>query len=655
MERNTSVFYLVLTLMFTASMVSQDQSGSDDIAGDEAIEKIIDRGPDQEDVQSTVDELEYYRSHPVDVARPVYSELIQLPMISPMLAESIILLSDTVDITDVEQIRSAGLMNEIIFEQIKPFVSITAPNESFSFLPEKFESRTRMENRIRKSNGYMEGKYGGNSSSSYQRIKMSGVRTEASALFEKDPGELATNGFITGSVSLKNTGYIKRIVLGDYSVAADQGLIFAKNISSSKGSDVIGQIKKKGRIVTPNTSADELHYFRGTAIESNDEDISMVGFYSERKLPASVDTNGEISSLYSAGLFRNASELKKKNVVRETAKGTRVEFDLGDNRNISLSYLTVRYDHSYTQSYELTDRKQSLNAGSMAFDIPGRFFTVFGQIASSDVKNFSYSGGVVTSISKSFSLSYHLRHFAIGYTTPFARPFGEKNNIAEGEDGNYVGLAYSKDRVSLNGYYDRALFPAIHNDFSGLSAESFLSIECPLTKKCGIYVHMRNKVQSKLTGDDENDIRRQANYRFEFRIKMSRNITLTNRIETASISYEPSSKKESGLMMFADGSYREYTAGMRFKFRLIFFDSPSYDSRLYQYESDVTGNYSNPPLYGKGIRWYILFGYELFDDVVCSFKYSETKKLNVLTIGSGDDEIIGNIDGQMAFQLDFQL
>jgi len=37
-----------------------------------------------------------------------------------------------------------------------------------------------------------------------------------------------------------------------------------------------------------------------------------------------------------------------------------------------------------------------------------------------------------------------------------------------------------------------------------------------------------------------------------------------------------------------------------------------------------------------------------------SFKYSETKKQNELVLGSGDDQIRGNMDNYISFQFDFQ-
>ncbi|MFZ4620935.1 MAG: hypothetical protein ACOYNS_10265 [Bacteroidota bacterium] len=624
------------------------------VDSDDALERYLDTGSDRNDLRSESEELEYFRSHPIDVSHPVYSELIRLPMISPMTAESIILLSDTVNITDAEQLRSAGLMNDILFEQIKPFITVNIGRESkdwSTFLPGSVELRTRMEKRIAKSEGYSQGKYLGSAQSVYQRMKIRGEHSEAAILFEKDPGELSSDGFMSGSVSLKDIDPIHRIIIGDFSFSADQGLVFAKNISSAKGNNVINQTRKRGRVIAPNTSADELHFFRGSAIETSVNGLQFNCFYSQRELPASVDPNGGISALYSSGLFRNETELKKRNVMGERTFGSRAEMDLNTNDLVSMSLLNVHYSRPFMNDSSKNDRKQSLTAGSLAYDISEGPYSFFGEAAMNDQRRYGYSGGVIMQLSRSVSVCCHYHSYETGYYTPFAHPFGERNTLGDGEHGQYIGLAFTQGHYSLNMYYERTVFPTIGGEYSANGTESFFSIEVPVTKRCELYLHTRRSIRSQFAVDE----RIQSNYRGELRLKVSRNILLTNRIEWTNVSYRSNVQKMNGLLIFTDGAYRDMKNGIRLRSRLILFDSPFYESRLYQFESDVAGNYSNPPLYGQGIRLYIVFGYELFSDMVCSFKYSVTKKLHVVSMGSGDDTIIGNSDGQLALQLDFRM
>jgi len=140
---------------------------------------------------------------------------------------------------------------------------------------------------------------------------------------------------------------------------------------------------------------------------------------------------------------------------------------------------------------------------------------------------------------------------------------------------------------------------------------------------------------------------------YNYRIGSS--FTMMNRFEYTQVKYMPSRYREGGEMILFDAQYRKNSSPLSMKVRFIMFDSDSYDSRLYEYESNVPGSFSDPPLYGKGIRWYMLVRYHVSKSLVASIRYSETKKVGVAVIGSGDSQIQGNLDNQIAAQLDLEL
>ena len=90
-------------------------------------------------------------------------------------------------------------------------------------------------------------------------------------------------------------------------------------------------------------------------------------------------------------------------------------------------------------------------------------------------------------------------------------------------------------------------------------------------------------------------------------------------------------------------------------FRIIFFQTDSYDSRLYEYENDLRGVLSLPALYGRGVRWYALVRYELADRLELSAKYSDLIRDDVKRIGTGLDELPTNHDNRIGVQIDFSL
>jgi hypothetical protein len=60
-------------------------------------------------------------------------------------------------------------------------------------------------------------------------------------------------------------------------------------------------------------------------------------------------------------------------------------------------------------------------------------------------------------------------------------------------------------------------------------------------------------------------------------------------------------------------------------------------------------------MFGEGMRWYIILRYKPFRIFILSLKFSETYKPKAKTISSGNNEIEGNIDNRVSFQLDVNL
>jgi hypothetical protein len=79
--------------------------------------------------------------------------------------------------------------------------------------------------------------------------------------------------------------------------------------------------------------------------------------------------------------------------------------------------------------------------------------------------------------------------------------------------------------------------------------------------------------------------------------------------------------------------------------RVVAFHTDSYESRVYEYESDLPGAFSSPALFDKGIRFYALVRYKWGRFLTLSAKYAQTSKEKSVRQSSG-------IDRQLGFQLD---
>ena len=86
--------------------------------------------------------------------------------------------------------------------------------------------------------------------------------------------------------------------------------------------------------------------------------------------------------------------------------------------------------------------------------------------------------------------------------------------------------------------------------------------------------------------------------------------------------------------------------------RLAVFETDSYDSAIYEFEEETPGTYSNPALYGSGIRWYCVLRYQIFSKMYIAAKYAQTVKEGVRSIGTGNDEINGDSQSTMSMQVE---
>lgn len=628
------------------------------ISGQEMIESILDNVSDEQDIQNFGDELEYFREHPVNIVKPIYSELIKLPFVSPLLAEAIILFTDTVNIISVDQIRSVSLMTPVLFGQLLPFITIQQSSSNsfgFNLIPLRFDSRTRLERRLQVTEGFKNNKFLGDANGTYQRIKIANDNYEIAGLVEKDVGEDYSNGLIAGYLAIKNISLIRNLIFGNYTISAGQGLVLAKNISTSKGSDAVRQTLKRGSIISPSVSTDEYRYFYGSAAQLKLQNVILTGFSSERKLPASIDSNDVATSFYTSGIYRTENDLRRKNTLTEKVIGGKIDFSFDGTKIISLNGVNVEYKNYLKPTLFDLEGKKSISAGSLSWEMPIFGFVTFGEAATNDGDRFSKVLGVIFPVTKSFAFSYHHRAYTKGYTSPFARPFGERDNIGDGELGNYFGVEIQNEQWIINSYVDQFILPSTTNGFGTNGRDLMINVHKSVSKQLEFIFQIRNKHKSQIEIRFADDERHQTNYRISYKFKATSQFSLSQRFEFVKISYNPSRYNEEGFLTFVEGIYRNTKKAISLKARCIFFDTHSYDSRLYQYESDVAGNFSNPPIYGKGIRWYVVAGYEFFDNFLLSFKYSETKKLDEVVLGSGDDEIQGNLDNRIALQLDFEL
>ena len=136
--------------------------------------------------------------------------------------------------------------------------------------------------------------------------------------------------------------------------------------------------------------------------------------------------------------------------------------------------------------------------------------------------------------------------------------------------------------------------------------------------------------------------------RLHFQYKPGEQIKLKTRLEHV---FYKGDEKENGFMLFQDVQYAPGAIPLNVSARVAWFNTDSYNSRIYAYENDLLYTFSIPAFFGKGFRTYVNLKYKISDNLEAWFKLANTIRNNAGTIGSGYNELPGNQKTEVKFQL----
>ena len=146
---------------------------------------------------------------------------------------------------------------------------------------------------------------------------------------------------------------------------------------------------------------------------------------------------------------------------------------------------------------------------------------------------------------------------------------------------------------------------------------------------------------------------KRESYRGDASWKLSKSISLQNRLEVSQFK-KGDAKAEYGLMIYQDIDYSPMFAKLSGNIRVAYFNTPSYNSRIYAYEDDVLYIFSFGMYSGKGFRTYLILKYKLAKKINVWARYAMFLYPDEDTVGSGLDEINGNKKTDVKLQIRYQ-
>ena len=619
---------------------------------------------DAEDAEELLEQMENWRKRPIDLNRASLTILQELPVLSPLMAEAL-----------VQERNRGGAFHSLsdawqrlgwderTREILRPYLTVSRRAASHRDL----HLRERLITRFPKASGYSEGDYEGGPWKSMHRVTTRySDNLRAGVFIEKDAGERQWNDHWVGYIETAMPDLGLQAVLGHYRVEVGQGLVFWGPYGLTKGADPIAPVKKRPKRCRGYASADENHFFTGAALTLHRGGLALVMFASRTRLDAGLRPDGSATSLTTTGLHRNDLEREKKDNLPETLYGGRIEAS-GDWGTVGLTGRFSRYATALSpedpERYAFAFEGRNNHVVGIDFDIRLDGANLSGEAA------ISRSGGwavVVSAIArvKSVDLAMLIRRYAPDFHNPHSRSFG--SSAAQNDAGIYLGFRGKiTPSTSLSLFCDIARKPWRTYAFPTPSNKSdvFGQLEHGLSGMTWLLkVRWRQSDDIRPGSSDWRPtevlgVRNHRQIRWECRFHPTSRIDLKSRIETVQVArprivgeIQAPSSTENGLLMYQDVRVRP---GSRWSLALrwITFDTPSYDSRIYEFESDLPGILTTRPLYGKGVRWYVLLKRNgVFLDV--SVKFGATRRDGIDSWGTGSDEIPGDTIRDLSVQAD---
>ncbi|GAB1453505.1 helix-hairpin-helix domain-containing protein [Draconibacterium sp.] len=668
----------ILLLIFVAIAVfSNAQEKDPNRIIESIIESHLDKIDEQTDVALIIEDLEGFAEKPININATTASELSRLYILNDVQINKLLeYLSNFGPAYSIFELKTIDGFTPNLLQKIEPFIWFGPREEKQKFGDAfqygKNQVLLRTLGNVQVARGYKPNDdgvkpYEGNQYKYYTRYKYE-AKDQFSAGFtaEKDQGESFFAGsnkqgfdFYSAHASVRINSTFEQVTVGDFLVRSGQGLVLWQGYTTGKSENILA-ISKTNQGIRPSTAVDENLFFRGVATTLNFGKAKLKIFYSQKNDDGNIvgnDSTGNfVTSLQTSGYHRTNSEIEDKNSVRNKNFGGIVSWNFS-NLKIGATLIKQQLNMPLIPASQLYNQFRFSGTENLAGGVDYTFnrgkYQLFGEAAMSKSKGKAFVQGAIVNLNDQLSFSLLYRHFDKNYQSLWANTFAEGSNISN-ESGLYFGTKILPVKyVTLSAYSDLYKSPWINYSTAAPSTgwDALLQANVVLSRKTDFYIRYKNEEKEVKFIQDERYVNlpeQVQKLRLHFNYRYSETIVLKTRIEHALYN---GLEKETGLMLFQDIQFSPIKNPLNISARIAWFDTDSYNSRIYAYENDLLYTFSIPAFYGNGFRTYLNLGYKISKNIDCWFKIANTSWNDRDVISSGYNEISGNNKTELKLQL----
>jgi len=576
-------------------------------------------------------QLQQYKRHPLNINSAGVAELAQLKMLNPLQISSLLryrtLLGPLLHLLELQAVPAWDVET---IKKLLPFITVAEPVE----LRNELKTRLKGGDHIfllrnsRVLQGAATGYPGSNDHLLFRYKYLFKNELQFGLTADKDAGERLFRGAQKGGFDFysvhffaRNLGPIKSLALGDFTVNLGQGLMQWQSLAFKKGADVLN-IKRQGAVLQPYSAAGEAAFNRGAGLTLQKGAWQATGFASLKNISANlvadtVSGGTHFSSILLSGLHRTPAELLDRKSVQHLFFGGAVSYS---SRAVTIGFNAV--SHHFSKNLQkraepynaLAASGKEFSSASVDYSVTHKNAHFFGEAALSEGGSGAFVSGLLVAVDPKVDFSVLYRNVAPHYNAINGNAFTE-NSLPTNEKGFYTGLSIRpKKGFRIDAYADHYHFPFIKYRVDAPSGGKDYLLQVSYQPNKIVETCVRFKSENKPVNETFSEAvihpigaALRQTLRFHFLYRFLPNFTLKAR--TDAVWYRArETGLEKGFLAYTEGSANliEKTS---FNVRLQYFNTDSYNSRLYAYESDVLYGYSIPPFFGKGFRYFLNASY----------------------------------------------
>ena len=685
-----NLLYILLLLSLNLLAFSQDTLRNAQQELQMYLEDASSNGVNDLDWNVVLERLRYYKKHPLDINKASEEELAEIPFINSYLIKQLKLyIKRNGPLISIYELQAVPGFNKQIFDKIKPYVTVASrtkydlyegkkwlapPKLNDVFSDGHITFYQRFARILEEQEGYLRQKlpdsvkqtksyYLGNPWRYYTRLQFTYKnRISVGFIGEKDPGELNIYDFTSAHIFLKDFGRFRAIAIGDFMAQFGQGLVLSRGLGFGKTAMTVTGVKASNIRLRQYTSVNEFSYLRGGAISYDlTKKINLTAIYSNKNIDANIqaDTLEDQQVFYSllnSGFHRTQTELDKKGKLNEQLYAFRTEYN---SEQLTIGSIFLLQNFSFpmqagTKPYQVYNFSGKQNyITSLDYDFTLKNFNFFGEIARSKSGGIGALSGVLFSASPKMDISMVYRNFAKNYHSFYGFAFSERPYALNNERGLYIGFEIRPDyNWTFNAFFDKYEFPWATYQRSAPTDgyEVLMQLQRNKSRKVRWYVRFRTETKAKdlsSTKIKNPDYQTRTYARFHIKTRPDGKTYIQNRIEFSFY------QKQQGVLIYSE-IFKQLNRKLKIGGRVALFDIPSYDARIYAYETNMPTTYSIPAFFGRGTRFYLLLRIKPVRNVDLWVRYARSYYIDREEISSGLEKIYGNTKSDIKLQLRFR-